>query len=623
MDSHGKNPEKKQGTSLIDWVQLLFPTNTDVASPRLKHVKNGPYGNAKLATSSEINALIQNSEIKNDDYIRLLESYAIAHDGFSPKVVYLPWMPIPLGIRSPNLLTIGNSGSGKTTITILPGVLDAIRRKCNVFYVGSKGRIQSNIIKLFAKECDREGEFKTISPMSKKKGGLTFGIKGCKELSKANELVNLFPRPGIGDNWAYLQAIEFLAHALCAIVTDNRSSEQNLTHLRKVILTGDYKSFADAHSAFPVLKRYARYFMEPGNFNGATVTSTLSQVSSFICNFSRFLNGSNDIDFNKLVSDGGVVVLDVEEHQVAISTPIINLVVHTFINSLHEASNKRKWVIFVDELSIITPDNLFLNSLHTCRERSYHFIAGLQSINQLSNYGAKAGTVLAGFQSKIVMAGVDLETAEYFSKQSGIATIKFEGNVTARPLLLPGDIANPCKHRIFGAPSTLFLGDGVPPFQSYLTPVYRNGRLAQLLEESELNKNEVLETENQKSKPTSLVDTGIDEGCALNLEQAIEYESLKILIGWNSAKCSTLKWIRDLEDTNIDRPKVLLKLVQDIAIRGATIEDFFIAYLHAGTTDIAALLCFLDFTRLKNQAKLDSKKSKNKKEEEEEEEDTF
>ena len=233
-----------------------------------------------------------------------------------------------------------------------------------------------------------------------------------------------------------------------------------------------------------------------------------------------------------------------------------------------------------------------------------------QSINQLSNYGAKAGTVLAGFQSKIVMAGVDLETAEYFSKQSGIATIKFEGNVTARPLLLPGDIANPCKHRIFGAPSTLFLGDGVPPFQSYLTPVYRNGRLAQLLEESELNKNEVLENENQKSKPTSLVDTGIDEGCTLSLEQAIEYESLKILIGWNSAKCSTQKWLKDLEDTNIGRPQVLLKLVQDIAVRGATIEDFWISYLHAGTTDIAALFLFLDFTRLKNQAKLGSKKSK-------------
>ena len=107
-----------------------------------------------------------------------------------------------------------------------------------------------------------------------------------------------------------------------------------------------------------------------------------------------------------------------------------------------------------------------------------------------------------------------------------------------------------------------------------------------------------------------MVDTGIDEGCTLSLEQAIEYESLKILIGWNSAKCSTQKWLKDLEDTNIGRPQVLLKLVQDIAVRGATIEDFWISYLHAGTTDIAALFLFLDFTRLKNQAKLGSKKSK-------------
>ena len=628
MPSQDKNP-KKQGNTDIDWINLLFPTSDDIASPRIKHVKNGPYGNARMANSSEIQDMMLDANRDPNNYIRLLDSYAVAHDiGSPPKALHLGGLPLQCGLNSPNILAIGPSGVGKTQKVIFPALRHCILAGNPVIYINVKGKLQTSTIELIAREASRENELKVIRPMARK-GGLTFsGLNGCEEPSKAAKVATLLARQGIADwSWSSNQAKEWITAAISAICNDLPPRRRNFLELRKIILAGQYKQFANAHPRWVGLERFANYLIE--NQNGATVAGSIAEATAFVDAIPHFLGGSNDVTPDEIIcSNAGIIILEVEEADLSILAIIINLFVSLFIESLQRngAKNKTKCVIFLDELSILSAEPAFVNSLHTCREKNFNFIAGVQSINQLSVYGPKAATILSGFQTKIVFPSSDYETSDYFSKASGSTSIKFKGAVLARPLLQASDISTPSRNRFLGSPATVFSGCGLRPIQVYIGNLYDDGKFAKLLDEevAQETKDEVVENQNEKKSKNGLVHGGHDEACALNLNEAIEYESLKILIGWNSAKSSTLKWIRDLENTNSERPQVLLKLVQEIAIRGATIEDFFMSYVNANTTDIAALLCFMDFTKLKNQAKLASKKNKKvEKEDTEDTEDTF
>lgn len=618
MPSQDKNP-KKQGNTDIDWIDLLFPTSDDIASPRIKHVKNGPYGNARMANSSEIQDMMLDANRDPNNYIRLLDSYAVAHDiGSPPKALHLGGLPLQCGLNSPNILAIGPSGVGKTQKVIFPALRHCILAGNPVIYINVKGKLQTSTIELIAREASRENELKVIRPMART-GGLTFsGLNGCEDPSKAAKVATLLARQGITDwSWSSNQAKEWITAAISAICNDLPPRRRNFLELRKIVLAGHYKQFANQHPRWVGLERFANYLIE--NQNGATVAGSIAEATAFVDAIQNFLGGSNDVFPDEVIcSNAGIIILEVEESDISILAIIINLFVSLFIESLQRngANNKKKWVIFLDELSVLSAEPAFVTSLHTCREKKFNFVAGLQTINQLAAYGTKAATILSGFQTRMIFPGSDVETCEFFSRESGSTTAKYRGSLLARPVLQPSDISMPSRNRSLGMPATVF-SCGLRPYQVYLSCLFEDGKFNKLIDDAAKGiKNAVVENEKQKSKPTKptgLVHGDLGEDLALTKEQTIEYESLKILIGWAAAKSSTLNWVQDLEEQNSDRPGVLLNLVQQIAIRGATIEDFFLSYVYANTTDIDAIFAFLDFTRLKNQAKLGSKKGKNKK----------
>ena len=625
MPSQDKNP-KKQGNTDIDWINLLFPTSDDIASPRIKHVKNGPYGNARMANSSEIQDMMLDANRDPNNYIRLLDSYAVAHDiGSPPKALHLGGLPLQCGLNSPNILAIGPSGVGKTQKVIFPALRHCILAGNPVIYINVKGKLQTSTIELIAREASRENELKVIRPMARK-GGLTFsGLNGCEEPSKAAKVATLLARQGIADwSWSSNQAKEWITAAISAICNDLPPRRRNFLELRKIILAGQYKQFANAHPRWVGLERFANYLIE--NQNGATVAGSIAEATAFVDAIPHFLGGSNDVTPDEIIcSNAGIIILEVEEADLSILAIIINLFVSLFIESLQRngSKNKTKWVIYLDELSVLSAEPAFVNSLHTCREKNFNFIAGVQSINQLSVYGPKAATILSGFQTKIVFPSSDYETSDYFSKASGSTSIKFKGAVLARPLLQASDISTPSRNRFLGSPATVFSGCGLRPIQVYIGNLYDDGKFAKLLDEEVAQETNDKIVEVPQSKPGGLVHGGHDEACVLTLKESIEYASLKDLIGWNSAKPSTRKWVSDLENTNIDKPRVLFNLVKEIATAGASINDFLNAFIHANSTEINVILAYMHFALIKAKAKLDSKKGKTKKAEEEEEDDIF
>jgi ATP-dependent Clp protease ATP-binding subunit ClpX len=71
---------------------------------------------------------------------------------------------------------------------------------------------------------------------------------------------------------------------------------------------------------------------------------------------------------------------------------------------------------------------------------------------------------------------------------------------------------------------------------------------------------------------------------------------------WESTSGAARKWWDAFEASNQHRPALVLRLVEELTIRNATITEFFLAYVYSNTDNIQANLHYLDYKRLKKAA---------------------
>lgn len=92
-----------------------------------------------------------------------------------------------------------------------------------------------------------------------------------------------------------------------------------------------------------------------------------------------------------------------------------------------------------------------------------------------------------------------------------------------------------------------------------------------------------------------------DPAAAVTQNIASYRSGLLTKIGYNTLSGSALKWWDAFEKENTHRSSLVLKLAEEIAGRGCTINDFFLAYVYSNTDNIQGNLHFLDFVRSKKQ----------------------
>ncbi len=619
------------GASRIGWSTLQPPGDDPIASPGIAPMSSGPYGRARLAGSREIANLMERERRSPERFLRLLSACAVGHDPH-PAMVSCEALPIPMGQDSPNCLIIGRSGAGKTQKGTLPAVGDAIASGHAVVYLNVKGNRQTRIVRKLAEASGRQDEVRLLAP---RKPGRTLGftaIEGCKDTAEAGEVARCMvsavarnSRSGEGA-WAYNQAQEFISHAIAAICTDLPAERQTLPELRQVVIGGNYKAFADAHPRFPVLAKFARYH-DNGNHNGGTIAATIGEATAFIDESVACLS-ANELRLTDFASVGGILVLEVDEHDVERLETFCTIALRRLVSTFQQVASvsptgalPNKTVIVIDELAAAGPIPGISTALHTCRERGFCIFAGVQSVPQIhAIYGAHAESVLAGFQSQIALGGgLDAATAEYLSRKSGTTTIAVPGFVerfvnddtvaesqswtlAPRPLLLPGDIANPPRHSRLGIPATFLLGDGTPPFQAYLRAAYEDDCFVGFLDEV----NAMQDDDDRRSVPL------------ISCASPTRYQpAFTITSGWTSEQINTQldEVMKKLEWDNAPRMAqeqwlrmkgkgerdlaVLLRLAEELAARNATLREFFMSYLHSNTNNLQAILHYLDYARLK------------------------
>ncbi|MCW5755344.1 MAG: type IV secretion system DNA-binding domain-containing protein [Phycisphaeraceae bacterium] len=628
-----------------DWKQILFPHKVELASPQFVRVPCGPYGNARLATSADLLSLMKDASAQPERYVRLLDAYAVAHDP-APTVFSLPEFPIPLGCVAPNLLTVGRSGSGKTMKVTLPAARYAIAAGLALIYINVMGKMQTRLISRIAKQCRRDHEVHVLAPSKPSRSIGWTALDGCSDLKVAGEVAACLVSSAAGNSrygegaWCYNQAQEWLQHALAAICSDLPPERQTLIELRRVVLGGDFKAFADAHPRFPVLRKFARY-EQGGNKNAETIASSIAEATAFIDDIAAVL-AQDELSITEFAQHGGIIILEVDEYEVERLSGFTTLFLGRLISKLQrvacESPNGKlchRTVICIDELAAAAQVPGLASALHTGRQRAIHFVGGVQSIAQLASiYGSKAKVVLEGFQSQVALGGgLDGVSADYFSKKSGMTTIAVpsvfehgddEGGgiatsgrswqLAARSLLLACDVASPEMHPMFGAPATVFLGDGTtPPFQVYLTPFYELGHLAKLLEEV----SQVAVDDDLRSEPLRAPEmpTLTDAPAEKSFTDVRGWTDDQILFKLNEVKRSigfdklsknspARRWWESLERENTTRTALVLRLAEELANRNpkASIKELYIANLNAHSESFEAILCYMDYSRLKRKA---------------------
>ena len=78
-----------------------------------------------------------------------------------------------------------------------------------------------------------------------------------------------------------------------------------------------------------------------------------------------------------------------------------------------------------------------------------------------------------------------------------------------------------------------------------------------------------------------------------------KFTEVKEQLDWQNTTGSARKWWEAFENDNEHRWALVLRLAEELAVRKATITEFFLAYVYSNTDDLHACLFYLDYTRLK------------------------
>lgn len=77
-------------------------------------------------------------------------------------------------------------------------------------------------------------------------------------------------------------------------------------------------------------------------------------------------------------------------------------------------------------------------------------------------------------------------------------------------------------------------------------------------------------------------------------------DEVKRQLDWDNTTGSARKWWEAFEAGNADRLELVMRLAEELAVKKATITEFFLARLYSNTDNIQANIHYLDYTRRKN-----------------------
>lgn len=612
-------------------------------------------GSGDLATTEEIARWTKPSGEPGDTALAVTNLR-----GSGPNVAFKSAnLVIPRDERNRHVLAIAKTGSGKTTKLILPVLYnDCLCPDRSTIVVDSKPEMWRKLATM-TRRYNPHKRILLFNPLDEIRS-LSWNILSkiesetdCKLI--ANTIIMATDNPTAKSDSPFFRnnALAVLNAIMVGLLHAQREGKDTLSmpRIHHIIQSG-IKPLCEWLKSNPEAYRTSRTFVElvsSGSQNADTIMSELSmRISAWDLPQIRRTTALNELDIETLITHPTLFIVEFRESELEMLRPLANVIVIELLRFLTKRAESypgsrlpRPVGLVIDEFASALgrlPD--IHVKLNTLRSRNVSIVAAIQSIAQVkANYGDDADSVLAGFSTKILMPALDIQDAEWASKESGQMTIRFstastgsnkkiiewfasqnlstQEQVQQRAVLTPDEIGRPADNRItFFMPNTA-------PFQGDITPFYKQPLLLKRITEFDNQDDElklrkepieyadpVLEPE----KPAAAAGGGGGGTTANGLPPGISdtrtwdddkvnktLDETKKKLDWDNTTGSARKWWEAFENENKHRMKLVLRLAEELSNRNATITEFFLAYVYSNTDNIQANLHYLDYTRLKKE----------------------
>ena len=564
--------------------------------------------------------------------------------------------------RNRNMLIIAKTGSGKTTRLVLPILYsDCMCRERSTVIIDSKQEMWDKLAGM-TRKFNPDKNVIMFNPLDIVRS-LSWNILAkvesdtdCKLI--ANSVVTATDDPNSRQDSPFFRnsALQVLNGVMVGLMHDP-NERLSMPRIHELINKG-MKELCDWLEAHPRSIRTTKAFVDlarNGSQNADTIMSELSmRLQAWDLKAIRSTTFADEIDIEKIIMEPSLFVVELRESELKMLRPLANVIVVEMLRYLTKYAEEcpgqtlpRPVGLVIDEFASALgrlPDIHI--KLNTLRSRNVSIVAAIQSIGQIKgNYGEDWESVLSGFSSKIFMPSLDFTDSEWASKESGIMTVRYKTSskgtnrrlvdnfshinnsmneqIQQRAVLTPDEIGRPSDSQ-----ATFFMPE-TPVFQGHLTPFYKVPEMLKRISgyskpehivhqrESPIEYEEVLpeaitaedrdkKESEQKQQPVKAAASnpkGVTQ--LLDALEKIKAEHLD----WENTTGDAKKWWVAFEEANKTRVALVLKVAQEIKKRGATITDFFLAYVYSNTDNIEATLAYLDYTMHMKSSKEGKKKA--------------
>lgn len=566
-------------------------------------------------------------------------------DGVILKEGHLIWAN---GDRNRHILAVSKTGGGKTTKLITPILYnDVMSKNRSVIILDSKPEMWAQLAGL-VKKYNPSKKILLFNPLDLERS-LSWNILSKIEDDTdakliANTIIMATDNPSSkADSPFFRNNALAVLNALMVGLLNDPNETLSMPRVHELVQSGreGLCSWLEAH---PDAIRNTRAFVDlvrSGSQNADTILSELSmRISQWDLKAIRATTAFDELDLEQLILEPTILIVELRESELEMLRPMANVIIVEILRFLTKYAEKcpkvtlpRPVGLVIDEFASALgrlPD--IHVKLNTLRSRNISIVAAIQSTAQVkANYGDDADSVLAGFTSKIFMPPLDMVDAEWASKETGQMTIRFntsslgsnqkitemfasksdniQEQVQQRAVLTPDEIGRPTDNiNTFFVPNT-------PVFQGYLTPWYKIPEMSKKINDSLSTvvklRDVPIEYIEKDPEPVKSTNRGegsnsIPEGISDTTGWSDEQIQNKITetrrkLDWENTSGSAKKWWETFEQENSNRPQLILRLCEELAIRNATITEFFLTYIYSNTDNIQANLYYLDYSRIKKE----------------------
>jgi type IV secretory pathway TraG/TraD family ATPase VirD4 len=658
---------KKTGTVIGD---LTFDSLVGSNHSRPTRSTSNELGSGDLANTEQIANWVKANTKKYDTV--LWASDLRGAEGVAFKTAKLT---IPLDQRNRHILAVAKTGSGKTTKLILPILYgDCLCEERSTIVLDSKPEMWRKLAAMTKKHNPKKNImlFNPLDVMRSLSWNILSKIEDetdCKLISNTIIMATDQPQSKSDSPFFRNNALSVLNAIMVGLLKDPTET-LSMPRIHSLVQLG-MKGLCSWLEAHPEAIRTTRTFVElarSGSQNADTIMSELSmRLSAWDLPAIRATTSQNELDLESLIQEPSLLIIELRESEIEMLRPMANVIVVEilrFLTKRAESSPKttlpRPVSLVIDEFasSIGRLPDIHVK-LNTLRSRNVSIVATIQSIAQIkANYGEQADPVLAGFSTKILMPMLDIQDAEWASKETGQMTIRFKTQSTGsnkkiieffaskndniqeqvqqRAVLTPDEIGRPVDN------ICTFFMPNTPVFQGHLIPYYKIAEPGKRISESETKLPELKLREHPIEYNDSVIapvtqqgnehgfggaggsadsvtgfggapsdtinpnlygNAGFTDTTGWSDDQIrVKLEDIKKnKLDWENTTGSAKKWWEAFEEQNKTMMNLVLRLAEELAVRNATITDFFLAYIYSNTDNIPATLSYLDYTRLKKE----------------------